>query len=323
MRTLIRARNSRAGGVGAGAGTSAPITHVRSQAAGIQGELSPGGVPAPARWARTHDAGWTYDLVRMLVSPWPSSVPAPVDLGRQRARRRPGDPRRTTSRTWTTSSPASGIRRRIRFMAKSQMFGRNASSTTSTGRRRVPVMRGAPRRGNLHHRLNRSSSAAAACSFTRRADAPAPAASASRSPASAGWRSSPGARGPGRDPRIRGCTRLEAPPPFPRSPSSTASRWPSMSSSIRPVSSSTRPPRRSSTGSRRCTALDERGRSSVIKSLRDGSRRRGCRRLDAHRALLVTLLEQLPAIRVVSRDDHCLRVMAREIGAAPARSGAR
>jgi 1-acyl-sn-glycerol-3-phosphate acyltransferase len=78
-------------------------------------------------WARTHDVGWTYDFVRVLIT-WVT-----VFIYRARA-------------ISVANVPADGpvilapnhfsnmdhffagtyIRRRIRFMAKSQMFGRNA-----------------------------------------------------------------------------------------------------------------------------------------------------------------------------------------------------
>ena len=78
-------------------------------------------------WARTHDAGWTYDLVRMLVTPVAlflyrtrgisvANVPidGPVILA----------PNHFSNMDHFFAGVY--IRRRIRFMAKSQMFGRNA-----------------------------------------------------------------------------------------------------------------------------------------------------------------------------------------------------
>ena len=78
-------------------------------------------------WARTHGAGWTYDLVRMLVTPVAlflyrtrgiSVANVPVD----------GPVILAPNHFSNMDHFFAGlyIRRRIRFMAKSQMFGSNA-----------------------------------------------------------------------------------------------------------------------------------------------------------------------------------------------------
>jgi 1-acyl-sn-glycerol-3-phosphate acyltransferase len=78
-------------------------------------------------WARTHGAGWTYDFVRMLVTPVAlflyrtrgiSVANVPVD----------GPVILAPNHFSNMDHFFAGvyIRRRIRFMAKSQMFGRNA-----------------------------------------------------------------------------------------------------------------------------------------------------------------------------------------------------
>ena len=156
-------------------------------------------------------------------------------------------------------------------MAKSQMFGRNALLDYIYRVGGVfPVMRGHHDEDTFitaHSILDRGG--CVLC--TRRADAPAPAASASRSPASAGWRSSPGPRRPGRDPRITGRTRLEAPL------LSQGHRAVRRAAGLRRRRASTREQQREAATEvfdrvkAMYSALDERGRSSVIKSLRDGA----------------------------------------------------
>ncbi len=81
-------------------------------------------------WARTHGAGWVYDLVRMVVTPialffyrtWPiapTNVPetGPVILA----------PNHFSNFDHFLAGVY--LRRRIRFMAKSQLFGKNAILT--------------------------------------------------------------------------------------------------------------------------------------------------------------------------------------------------
>jgi 1-acyl-sn-glycerol-3-phosphate acyltransferase len=81
-------------------------------------------------WARTHDAGWVYDLVRVVVTPiallffrcWPiapTNVPesGPVILA----------PNHFSNFDHFLAGVY--LHRRIRFMAKSQLFGRNAILT--------------------------------------------------------------------------------------------------------------------------------------------------------------------------------------------------
>jgi 1-acyl-sn-glycerol-3-phosphate acyltransferase len=77
-------------------------------------------------WARTHGAGWTYDLVRMIVTP------IAVLLYRTRAisvANVPVDgPVILAPNHFSNMDHFFGgvyIRRKVRFMAKSQMFGRN------------------------------------------------------------------------------------------------------------------------------------------------------------------------------------------------------
>ena len=232
------------------------ITHVRSQAAAIQGEPSPGGVPAPARMGAHPRRG-------LDLRPGPHArhprralpIQDPRDLGRQRAHRRAGDPR---AEPLLEHGPL--LRRRL-HPAQDQVHGQvpdvrpqRAPRLHLPGRRGVPRDARPPRRGHLHHRPLDPRPRRLRRSCTRRADAPAPAASASRRPASAGWRSSPGSPSSRSRSTDHAAYAAGSASRFPRSPSSTAIRWPSTSSSIRPVSSSTRPPRRSSIGSRRCTA---------------------------------------------------------------------
>ena len=78
-------------------------------------------------WARTHDAGWTYDLVRMLVTPVAlflyrtrgiSVAYVPID----------GPFILAPNHFSNMDHFFAGVylRRQVRFMAKSQLFFRNA-----------------------------------------------------------------------------------------------------------------------------------------------------------------------------------------------------
>jgi 1-acyl-sn-glycerol-3-phosphate acyltransferase len=78
-------------------------------------------------WARTHDAGWTYDFVRLLIT-WVT-----VFIYRTRAisvAHVPADGPVILAPNHFSNMDhffaGTYIRRRIRFMAKSQMFGKNA-----------------------------------------------------------------------------------------------------------------------------------------------------------------------------------------------------
>jgi 1-acyl-sn-glycerol-3-phosphate acyltransferase len=77
-------------------------------------------------WARTHDAGWTYDFVRVLIT-WVTAF-----VYRTRAisvANVPAGPVILAPNHFSNMDhffAGTYIRRRIRFMAKSQMFGNNA-----------------------------------------------------------------------------------------------------------------------------------------------------------------------------------------------------
>ena len=105
-------------------------------------------------WTRTHKPGWTYELSRMVLTP--------IAIGPYRCRA-----------IGTEHVPADGpvilapnhfsnmdhffagvyIRRKIQFLAKSQLFGKNrVSDLHLPGRWRVPDPSRPPRRGGLRHR---------------------------------------------------------------------------------------------------------------------------------------------------------------------------
>ena len=100
------------------------------------------------------------------------------------------------------------LRRKIRFMAKSQMFGPPVLTYIYSHGGVFPVRRG-------HHDEEAFDTAfellarRKCCWSTPRAAAPAAAGWASRKGASAGSRSNRGAGGPGRDPRLGGGPALE------------------------------------------------------------------------------------------------------------------
>ena len=163
------------------------------------------------------------------------------------------------------------LRRKVRFMAKSQLFGNRVPQLHLPPRRRLPGPPRAPRRGGVQDRP-RDPRPRRLRADVRRGRALAHAAtSASRGPASAGIALESGVPGrPGRDPRlagVRGWKRL-------RFPKVTVQYGEPMS--FDRVESPTREQQqeaaeRSSTASARCTsALEEKGRRGVIKALREG-----------------------------------------------------
>ena len=85
------------------------------------------------------------------------------------------------------------LRRKVHFMAKSQLFKR-PMQVVYTQRRRVPGAPRPPRRGGVQDRPRDPRARRHRSSCTSRAAARAPASSASRATASAGWRSSPARR---------------------------------------------------------------------------------------------------------------------------------
>lgn len=101
-----------------------PMTEIRAQ---VYRDERPAEALAPFHaWARAHEPGWTYTLVRVLLTP--------VALGLYRARQRGRRNVPATGAMILAPNHFSNmdhffcgvfLRRRIRFMSKSQFFGNN------------------------------------------------------------------------------------------------------------------------------------------------------------------------------------------------------
>ena len=93
--------------------------------------------------ARTHRAGWIYDLVRLITTRSRSSSTAARDRHRQRPRDGPVILAPNHFSNMDHFFAGVYIRRRIRFMAKSQLFRQQPGARLHLpGRRRVPGVRG-------------------------------------------------------------------------------------------------------------------------------------------------------------------------------------
>ena len=224
-------------------------------------------------WSRTHRPGWVYELVRMVMTP---VARLPLPHARDLDRQRPGDGPFILAPNHFSNMDHffAGVymRRKIRFMAKSQLFFRNPILDYIYRVGGVfPVRRGHHDEEafiTAHSILDRGGCVL----IYARAGARAPASSARRSRASAGWRSSPACRWS----RSRSTARRACAPgsgsSSPRSRSSTASRWAS--------SASPSPTREQQLEAAEqvfdrvkgmYSALDERGRRGVIAAIREGA----------------------------------------------------